>query len=103
MKPYHIQSSFHRAWVDLESIQQIYDVQVLPDTHWGNEWIAPALFSIQFAFQNATLTIHTFAGVDYGERDLVEKGKQFEKVRAEIKELQRAHDALVEAWKSTSI
>lgn len=98
MRPYHIQSPFYKAWVDLDSIQSIYDVQVLPDTCWdGNP--PPAFFSIQFAFQDRTKLVETRATVGYGIRDPQEKEEKYKKVIEEIAEIRALHQRLVDAWK----
>jgi hypothetical protein len=98
MKPYHIHSPFYQAWVDLDSIQAIYDVQVLPDTHWMHGYVPAGMFSIQFAFQDNPKQVHTFKHVNYSEADSTKKSAMFQEVRDEIEGLRKAHDDLVQAW-----
>lgn len=98
MNPYHIQSSFYQAWVDLDAIQAVYDVQVLNDTFWAYKELSPGMFSIQFAFQDNSKLVSTFTRVNYNERDPVKKEAMFAKVLAEIAELRKVHDELVRAW-----
>jgi hypothetical protein len=94
-------------WVDLESIQMIGDVLVLPERCWyksrnSSLHLQIALFSAQFAFRDSP---QLFTLYDEGINELASNQSEEHKtesarIRAKIQSFKDAHAALIEAWKN---